>query len=144
MIFPEPEKLKRKGSGSLEIKELNDGRMSYARTVLRWAPELADAVVSGAETLDKAYPVMGGAVSSPSSSSHNCANVAPDSRAANIAASNVSRRAASYCSARWCDNSLILRRNGRKAETPVIICLPRASTSRAQRFSAFRAKNHQK
>jgi len=36
----EPAKTKRKGSGSLEIKELNAGYISQARTVLRYSEPL--------------------------------------------------------------------------------------------------------
>jgi hypothetical protein len=42
-IYPEPQKLKRKDSSSLEIKELNSGYVSHARIVLQHAPDLADA-----------------------------------------------------------------------------------------------------
>jgi len=55
LIFPEPTKYKRGGADSSVSEELTGARLSYARTVLRWAPELAEGVVAGAESLDKAY-----------------------------------------------------------------------------------------
>ena len=36
---------------------LSKQRISEARVVLQWAPELADAVLAGAESLDRAYAV---------------------------------------------------------------------------------------
>jgi len=45
-IYPEPAKLRRKGSSPLEIKGLNQGRLSQARTVLAFAPELAGKAIS--------------------------------------------------------------------------------------------------
>ena len=51
MIYPEPEKVKRKGVGSSVTKELGSGRLSMARTVLAQGPEdLAPAVLSGGTT----------------------------------------------------------------------------------------------
>jgi hypothetical protein len=56
-IYPDPVRYKRGGDSS-KLDELGLGRrISEARTVLRWAPELADAVLSGAEPLDKSYEV---------------------------------------------------------------------------------------
>lgn len=46
MIYPEPEKLKRKGSGSLQNKELSGGYLSKARTIIEWEPGLADNVLT--------------------------------------------------------------------------------------------------
>lgn len=57
MLFPEPAALKRKDIGSVEITEQNSSRLSHARTVLKWSPELASGVLNGAESLDKAYAV---------------------------------------------------------------------------------------
>jgi hypothetical protein len=57
MMYPEPAKTKRKGSGSLEPKELgiSGGRLSQARTVLAHSTDLARAVVAGSKVLDAAY-----------------------------------------------------------------------------------------
>jgi hypothetical protein len=55
MIHPEPERLKRKGAGSLETKDFSATRISQARTVLRYARDLAHNVLSGATSLDEAY-----------------------------------------------------------------------------------------
>jgi hypothetical protein len=41
-IYPEPEKGGRGKKGSVS-EEFSGTRVSYARTVMRWAPELADA-----------------------------------------------------------------------------------------------------
>lgn len=54
-IYPEPAKMKRKGTGSVFTTELSGGYMSHARTVLKWAPEHVDAVIAGALSLDAAY-----------------------------------------------------------------------------------------
>jgi hypothetical protein len=43
MIYPEPAKLKRAGSSKVEDQKLvHPGSLSQARTVLQFAPELAD------------------------------------------------------------------------------------------------------
>jgi ParB-like nuclease domain len=57
MMYPEPSKTKRKGSGSLEPKELgiSAGRLSQARTVLAHSTDLARAVLAGSKVLDAAY-----------------------------------------------------------------------------------------
>jgi hypothetical protein len=57
MMYPEPSKTKRKGSGSLEPKELgiSAGRLSQARTVLVHSTDLARAVLAGSRALDAAY-----------------------------------------------------------------------------------------
>ena len=57
MVYPEPAKTKRKGSGSLEPKELgiSAGRLSQARTVLAHSTDLARAVLAGSKVLDAAY-----------------------------------------------------------------------------------------
>lgn len=56
MLYPDPATLKRIGSGSLETKDqISGGYVSKARTILRWAPELADVVLAGAIGLDAAY-----------------------------------------------------------------------------------------
>jgi hypothetical protein len=46
-IYPEPAKLKRKGSGSLQTKELglNSGLLSQARAIVNFAPELVEALL---------------------------------------------------------------------------------------------------
>jgi hypothetical protein len=56
MIYPNPE-TRGRGHKSSVPEEFASGRISMARTVLRWSPELADAVLSGAESLDRAYAV---------------------------------------------------------------------------------------
>ena len=54
MIYPDPVKIKRAGSSKTE--ELGAGAyLSYARTVLRFAPDLADGVLTGSTSLDEAY-----------------------------------------------------------------------------------------
>jgi hypothetical protein len=57
MMYPEPAKTKRKGSGSLESKELgiSGARLSQARTVLAYSTDLARAVLAGSIVLDAAY-----------------------------------------------------------------------------------------
>lgn len=57
MMYPEPAKTKRKGSGSLEPKELgiSGARLSQARTVLACSTDLAHAVIAGSKALDAAY-----------------------------------------------------------------------------------------
>ena len=57
MMYPEPAKTKRKGSGSLEPKELgiSGARLSQARTVLACSTDLALAVLAGTKALDAAY-----------------------------------------------------------------------------------------
>jgi hypothetical protein len=55
MVHPEPAKTKRKGSGSIEIKELNAGYLSQARSVLRHSTASAKAVLIGADSLSSAY-----------------------------------------------------------------------------------------
>jgi ParB-like nuclease domain len=57
MMYPEPAKTKRKGSGSLEPKELgiSGARLSQARTVLACSTDLARAVIAGSKALDAAY-----------------------------------------------------------------------------------------
>lgn len=54
MIYPEP---KRGVHSRLKNStgDFDKGYLSHARTVLHWAPELADAVLAGAEPLDRAY-----------------------------------------------------------------------------------------
>ena len=54
-IYPEPEKLKRGGSSVSEQQGLSKARLSEARTVLQYAPDLADNVLSGSSSLDDAY-----------------------------------------------------------------------------------------
>jgi hypothetical protein len=63
MIHPVPEKGGRgKVSAAKTAEKLggfSNDRLNQARTVLRWAPELADNVLSGAESLDRAYAIAG-------------------------------------------------------------------------------------
>ena len=54
-IYPEPEKLKRAGSPVPGHPEINKRRISEARTVLAYASNLSDGVLSGAVSLDEAY-----------------------------------------------------------------------------------------
>jgi hypothetical protein len=51
--FPETAQGKRNGSTSLLNKEVSATNVSFARTVLAWAPDLKGAVLSGAETLTR-------------------------------------------------------------------------------------------
>jgi hypothetical protein len=53
MAYPETEQGKQ--STSLKIKEVNQGALSQARTVLRVLPELAAKVLAGREPLNLAY-----------------------------------------------------------------------------------------
>jgi hypothetical protein len=55
LLFPEPAKLKRKGSGSVKVTGLSDGYLAHARTVLAYSRDLALAVRDGTEKLDEAY-----------------------------------------------------------------------------------------
>lgn len=57
MLYPEPTKYRRGGANAGNTPELDKGYLSHARTVLKWAPELADAVLHGAQSLDTAYAV---------------------------------------------------------------------------------------
>jgi hypothetical protein len=54
-IYPEPQKLRRKDSSPFETKELNSGKLSQARTVQRYAPDLASSVIAGTLSLENAY-----------------------------------------------------------------------------------------
>ena len=60
MIYPEPAKLRRKGSGSVVSTEqgFSAERLSRARTVLASAPDLARGVLAGSEPLDRAYETV--------------------------------------------------------------------------------------
>lgn len=60
MLYPEPAKIKRKGSGSLEPKEqgFSAARLSQARQVLAHSRELAEAVRDGIESLDDALKTV--------------------------------------------------------------------------------------
>ena len=46
-IYPEPEKLRRTGSGTSATEGLTAERLSTARTVLQYAPDLATNVITG-------------------------------------------------------------------------------------------------
>jgi len=47
----------KQGATSCATEGVSGSRLSYARAVLQWAPELVDAVLAGAESLDRAYAV---------------------------------------------------------------------------------------
>jgi len=47
MIYPDAEKVKRKGVGSSATKELGSGRLSMARTILKASNDLAERVGEG-------------------------------------------------------------------------------------------------
>jgi hypothetical protein len=50
MIYPEPTTLKRKGSRSFKLKEqVSEARLSQARTVLQYAPELVPQIMASAK-----------------------------------------------------------------------------------------------
>lgn len=53
-ILPEPE-MRGRGNKSSVPEEFSSGRISMARTVLKWAPELAKQVLSADLSLDAAY-----------------------------------------------------------------------------------------
>lgn len=57
MLWPEPEKLRRKGSSPLEIKGQNAGTISHARTVLSVLPEMAEQVRDGIVSLNEAVGI---------------------------------------------------------------------------------------
>ncbi len=52
-IYPETEQGKQ--STSVKITEVSSGYLSHARTVLQFAPDLADGVLTGSTSLDAAY-----------------------------------------------------------------------------------------
>lgn len=54
-LYPEPERLKRKGSSKNEDQIVASAYVSQARTVLRWLPEIADLVMAGTKPLNEAY-----------------------------------------------------------------------------------------
>jgi len=53
-LYPEPAERGR-GKKDLKIKDFNAGAVSQARTVLKWLPEIATAVLTGAKSLNEAY-----------------------------------------------------------------------------------------
>jgi hypothetical protein len=55
MIYPEPEKGGRGNSSKIEGFGVANAYVSYARTILKFAPELAPGVLAGSEKLDIAY-----------------------------------------------------------------------------------------
>lgn len=55
LIHQKPTAYKRGGSNSSETEELGSGRLSMARTVVHYSPDLAQSVLSGVVGLDKAY-----------------------------------------------------------------------------------------
>jgi hypothetical protein len=54
-IYPEPQKGGRGKRNSSVTKEFSGARISMARSVLEFAPDLADSIMSGARSLDDAY-----------------------------------------------------------------------------------------
>lgn len=55
-LFPEPAKAGRAGDkNALKIKEFSAYNLSAARTVLKWTPAAADAVLAGTRPLNEAY-----------------------------------------------------------------------------------------
>lgn len=79
MIAPGPEKGGRGKTVRLP-DGLNKQRVSEARAVLQWAPELSDAVLAGAESLDRAYGVA---------ADRKAKAEAPQRRLANLRAADV-------------------------------------------------------
>ena len=58
-LYPEPEKAVRGKPGSVsEQQNIPKARLSEARTTLKFAPDLADNVLTGAASLDEAYRVV--------------------------------------------------------------------------------------
>lgn len=55
MIYPEPTKLKRKGSSIKNIDHFSPQLLSHARTVLRHTPEVSRQVLAGNKPLSEAY-----------------------------------------------------------------------------------------
>ncbi len=55
MLYPEPAKVRRKGSGGSKIEGLASGYVSNARTVLRTTPEVAALVLACDKSLAEAY-----------------------------------------------------------------------------------------
>ena len=55
VAYPEPAKGGRGKKNSSVSEGFSDTRLSYARTVLREAPDLAEGVLSGSLALDSAY-----------------------------------------------------------------------------------------
>lgn len=54
-LYPEPEKGGRGKTNSLLSKEFSGARISQARTVLAWSPQVAAAVLAGTKSLNDAY-----------------------------------------------------------------------------------------
>jgi hypothetical protein len=58
VIHPEPEKGGgKKGLGDLKVSDFSGERLSKARTVLRYAPQLTNNVLSGGMSLDAAHQI---------------------------------------------------------------------------------------
>jgi hypothetical protein len=54
MIYPEPKKTGR-GKKSSVTEDIGSGRLSMARTILKFVPKLAKKVITAEESLDEAY-----------------------------------------------------------------------------------------
>ena len=59
MIYPKPERGRGKKDPAKGTEQVSYSRVKVARTVLQYAPDLADNVLSGAESLDAAYKTAG-------------------------------------------------------------------------------------
>jgi len=57
MIYPESQQGKRNAATSSVSGDVSATRIKMARTILKWAPELASQVLAGAAVLDKAYSI---------------------------------------------------------------------------------------
>ena len=55
MVYPEPIKIKRSGSVIITDPGVDPSYLSHARTVLQYAPDLADNILAGSSSLDEAY-----------------------------------------------------------------------------------------
>ena len=54
-IYPEPERGGRGKKATVSVENVSPQRVSYARSILRYAPDLADNVLRGSASLDDAY-----------------------------------------------------------------------------------------
>ncbi len=55
VLYPDSQKLRRKGSSPLKNEELKSAYLSQARTVLKYAPEHSETVLAGGMALNDAY-----------------------------------------------------------------------------------------
>jgi hypothetical protein len=79
-LYPEPEKGGR-NKNAVITTEFSSGLLSHARTVLRHAPDLADHVINGSLSLDKAYEearIRKGRADTHESRFESLKSVAPD------------------------------------------------------------------